>query len=99
MHSSEAKVQVCVLGTGSVKTEACEVLTMPRIQVKLASMKVEECILTLLVEHNGGRTAEQLADEINRRSAAEAFPSGELIPEDLSEAHYELMVFNRPGQI
>ena len=30
-------------------------------------MKVEECILTLLVEHNGGRTAEQLADEINRR--------------------------------
>lgn len=45
----------------------CEVLTMPRIQVKFASMKVEECILTLLVEHNGGRTAEQLADEINRR--------------------------------
>ena len=40
---------------------------MPRIQVKFASMKVEECILTLLVEHNGGRTAEQLADEINRR--------------------------------
>lgn len=30
-------------------------------------MKVEECILTLLVEHNGGRTAEQLADEINKR--------------------------------
>lgn len=30
-------------------------------------MKVEECILTLLVEHNGGRTADQLADEINRR--------------------------------
>lgn len=45
----------------------CEVLTMTRIQVKFASMKVEECILTLLVEHNGGRTAEQLADEINRR--------------------------------
>lgn len=45
----------------------CEVLTMPRIQVKFASMKVEECILMLLVEHNGGRTAEQLADEINRR--------------------------------
>ena len=40
---------------------------MPRIQVKFAYMKVEECILTLLVEHNGGRTAEQLADEINRR--------------------------------
>ena len=40
---------------------------MPRIQVKFAPMKVEECILMLLVEHNGGRTAEQLANEINRR--------------------------------
>lgn len=35
--------------------------------VTFALMTVEECILTLLVEHNGGRTAEQLADEINRR--------------------------------
>lgn len=33
----------------------------------LNSVKVEECIMVLLVEHNGGRTAEQLADEINRR--------------------------------
>lgn len=30
-------------------------------------MKIEECILILLVERNGGLTAEQLAEEINRR--------------------------------
>jgi len=30
-------------------------------------MKIEETILYLLVEKNGGMKAEQLADEINRR--------------------------------
>ena len=36
LRRSAAKAQVCVIGAGGVKTEACEVLTMPMNLTKFA---------------------------------------------------------------